>query len=51
VRDIQGEKAWCVACGAGAASSPLDQAVLPANISDAEIDVLAQQLIRAVKVG
>jgi hypothetical protein len=41
---------WCVACGAGAAASPLSRA-LPADISDAEIDALANRLIGAVKVG
>jgi len=41
---------WCVACGAGAAASPLSR-VLPADISDAEIDALANRLIGAVKVG
>jgi hypothetical protein len=41
---------WCVACGAGAAASPLNR-VLPADITDAEIDALANRLIGAVKVG
>lgn len=50
VKTLGGEEAWCVACGAGAAASPLSK-VLPAEISDAEIESLAQQLVGAVKVG
>jgi hypothetical protein len=50
IKDIGLETAWCVACGAGAASSPLAR-VLPADITDAEIDRLAQQLITAVRLG
>lgn len=45
-----GEQAWCVACGAGAAASPLGK-VLPADVSDAAIDDLAQKLVGAVKIG
>ncbi len=50
VRDIAGERDWCVACGAGAAASPLARVLTP-DISDAEIETLAQKLIGAVKVG
>lgn len=49
IKDVIGEQAWCVACGAGAATSPITK-VLPSDISDATIDIMAQQLIGAVKV-
>jgi hypothetical protein len=45
-----GNEDWCVACGAGAAASPLSR-VFPADISDADIEALANKLIGAVKVG
>ncbi len=50
IRDVTGDQAWCVACGAGAAASPLSR-VLPADVSDAFIEDLAQKLTGAVKIG
>jgi formate hydrogenlyase subunit 6/NADH:ubiquinone oxidoreductase subunit I len=50
LKDI-GPQAWCIACGAGKDASPMDSIINPAEVSDDIIDLVAQKLLTAVKLG